>query len=214
MKKWLHYWERVCIFMFWFGFKSMNEIKPSKNQIVLWGKGVGGKSAADNQACSHRQLFIYQHSSSCSVDSSSVPSVHKEMRRFVGDLHLTSLFIKINNSIIWSNDICLCENGKLSFLEWGKKTVFVDLTIKKTVTQTLQSNPCISVIDCRRRQETVEIRERREACKYVLSWSHAWSLHYVVSTPTLWPSWHWPMWSNFGLWTATSLVSFRSLQMS
>lgn len=81
---------------------------------------MGGKSAADNQACSHRQLFIYQHSSSCSVDGSSVPSVHKEMRSFVDDLHSTSLFIRINNSIIFLNDICFCENGKLSFLEWEK----------------------------------------------------------------------------------------------
>lgn len=54
------------------------------------------------------------------------------MRRFVDDLHSTSLFIKINNSVIFLNDICLCENGKLSFLEWGKKTVFIPHNKKQT----------------------------------------------------------------------------------
>lgn len=135
---------------------------------------MGGKSAADNQACSHRQLFIYQHSSSCSVDSSSVPSVHKEMRRFVDDLYSTSSFIKITFfSIIFLNDLCFCVK-MVNFLSSnrGKKTCFYRPHNKKLITQTLQSNPCISVIDCRRRQETVEIRERRVACKYVLSWSH------------------------------------------
>lgn len=53
----------------------------------------------------------------------------------------------------------------------GEEKLFLYLTIKKNNKKLL--NPCISVIDCRRRQETVEIRERRVACKYVLSWSHA-----------------------------------------